>query len=75
MNYLDPINMRWEYEERVNWLQRLYGDPETDNLSRVTRFLSRVLLAVGKKLVALGERMQPREALTVATPQYETNEG
>lgn len=69
MNYLDPMTQRWEHEERVRWLQSLYGSPaESNQPNQLTRLVSWLRGIVGSSLVSLGERLQPQRDMPVSSP-------
>ncbi|MBZ0316276.1 MAG: hypothetical protein K8L91_07655 [Anaerolineae bacterium] len=61
MYSLDPLMSRQEYEDRLEWLKRLYGRPaDSTRPSRIRRWLNRLLFILGSGLVAIGHRMQVR---------------
>lgn len=69
MDYLIQEVARLEYEERVRWLRSLYGHSARHNQpSRMARLARRALYFVGKNLVSLGQRMQPRQDLPATAP-------
>lgn len=59
MYNFDPFDSKQEYEDRLDWLKRLYGRPaDSARPSRITRWLNRLLFIFGSGLVAIGHRMQ-----------------
>lgn len=68
MYNFDPLNSKQDYEDRVDWLKRLYGRPaDSTRPSRITRLLNRLLFIIGSGLVALGHRMQVRQTLPTSS--------
>ncbi|KAB2855053.1 MAG: hypothetical protein F9K46_16125, partial [Anaerolineae bacterium] len=62
MNSFDPLLSRQEYEDRLDWLKRLYGRrADSARPSRITRWLNRLLYLFGSGLVSVGHRLQLRD--------------
>ena len=69
MDYMIHVIARLEYEERVRWLHSLYGSNQHSNQpSRMAQLAKRLLYVVGRNLMLLGERMQPRQDMPATAP-------
>jgi hypothetical protein len=74
MSYIDPSIEKWEYEERVRWLQRLHGSrPDGAHQGQFERLTNRILYQLGGSLVTLGQQLQAHHTIPAATIQ--TDEG
>ena len=61
---LDTALLRSEYEERVRWLNSLYGhEDQPEQPGQFTQVREHLLFLLGGNLVSLGERMQSRHKL------------
>ncbi len=67
--YLEPMIEKVEYEERVRWLQSLYGNrTKPAQPGQVTRVAGHLLCILGRSLMSLGERLEPRDNIHPASP-------
>jgi hypothetical protein len=70
MNYsdLDLMIGKSEYEERVRWLQSLYGShAKSGQPGQVTRLANYLLFMLAGSLISLGERMKSRHHIPVSS--------